>query len=249
MLSTSLKFTTEIYASGIVWIPSRINWANYIDLWQKAPFSRFILNSVILSAAIVSGRLILVSMAAYGFSKVQFIGREFFFVCCLATLIIPEQVNIIPNYMLLSSWKLVNTYAGVILPFYGFGVAFGVFLLRQHFLTIPHELQESAILDGCGHWRFFMQIVIPLSKTVISAYTIFAFMEAWNAYLWPLVITHSTLMRPIQVGLSLFRSQESGDSWGLVMAGSVIATLPTLLLFLAAQKRFISSITLTGLKG
>ena len=248
MISTSLKYNEDIYSSEIKLIPDRINLNNYSQLWEKAPFNRFLINSAIITLFVVVGRLLLCSLAAYAFAKVNFIGRDFWFLVVIGTLIVPLQVNIVSNYILLSGLNLVNTYAGIILPYYGFGVAFGIFLLRQHFLTIPEELRECAILDGCGHVRFFLYIVLPLSKAVISAYTIFSFMHAWNAYIWPLIITHSTEMRPIQVGLSLFKSQETGAVWGVIMAGSVIATLPTLIIFIFAQKQFINSLTRTGLK-
>jgi len=248
MISTSLKFPQEIFAAEVSIIPNEVNWNNYVQIFERQPFARFLFNSAVMTFFIIWGRLILVSMAAYAFAKVKFVGRELLFLSCLATLIIPEQVNMIPNYITLAGWGLINTYPGIILPYFGLGVAFGIFLLRQHFLTIPEELRESALLDGCGHIRFFLQVVIPLSKPVISAYIIFVFLEAWNAYLWPLIVTHDIHMRPAQVALAFFQS-EAGAEWGLIMAGSVIVTLPTLILFLIFQNKFIESITMSGLKG
>ncbi|MEO1162894.1 MAG: carbohydrate ABC transporter permease, partial [Chloroflexota bacterium] len=187
-------------------------------------------------------------LAAYAFSILQFPGRDLMFYLILGSLMVPFQLTFIPNFILVSELGLANTYAGLTIPF--LASAFGVFLLRQFFLSLPPELHDAARIDGASNWLYLWQIVVPLSKGAISAFGIFAFLGAWSQYLWPLVITNEQSMRTIQIGIRFFLfDQERGADWGGIMATAVIALLPTLIIFLIAQRQLVRGIAMTGLKG
>lgn len=245
---TSFKLPNDVTNYPPTLFPNVWSFENYVTAWTSKPFWRFFMNSIIQTGVIVVFQVLFSILAAYAFSVLQFPGRNLLFYLILASLMVPFQLTFIPNFLLISKWGWTNTYAGLTIPF--LASAFGVFLLRQFFLTIPKDLHDSARIDGASNWRFLWQILVPLSKGSISAFGIFAFLSAWSQYLWPLVITNEESMRTIQIGIRFFLfDQERGADWGAIMAAAVIALLPTLLIFLVAQRQLVKGIAMTGLKG
>jgi multiple sugar transport system permease protein len=262
---TSFKIPTDVINYPPTFFPSEWTTTNYVRAWTSKPFGRFFLNSVIQTGVIVVFQVFFSILAAYAFSILRWPGRDLLFYLILGSLMVPFQLTFIPNFVLVSSlpghcmeWLGLsrevcrqfgtNSYFGLTVPF--LASAFGVFLLRQFFLTIPRDLHDSARIDGASNWRFLWQILVPLSKGSISAFTIFAFLSAWSQYLWPLVITNEENMRTIQIAIRFFLfEQERGADWGAIMAVAVIALLPTLLIFLVAQRQLVKGIAMTGMKG
>ncbi len=245
---SSFKLPNDITNYPPTLLPDAWTFENYVTAWTSKPFDRFFLNSIIQTGAIVVCQVLFSILAAYAFSFLEFPGRDLLFYLILGSLMVPFQLTFIPNFLLISDWGWANTYAGLAVPF--LASAFGVFLLRQFFLTIPRDLHDSAIIDGASNWRFLWQILVPLSKGAISAFTIFSFLSAWSQYLWPLIITNDESMRTVQIGIRFFLfDQERGADWGAIMAAAIIALLPTLLIFLIAQRQLVKGIAMTGLKG
>jgi ABC-type glycerol-3-phosphate transport system permease component len=245
---TSFKVPQQVITYPPRLIPTVWTFDNYVNAWNSNPFGRFLLNSFIQSGLITAGQVIFSVLAAYAFSILKFPGRNGLFFLILSSLMVPFELTVIPNFQTVSSLGWADTYTGLAVPF--LASAFGVFMLRQFFLSVPSELYDAALIDGANNWRFLWQILVPLSKGAIGAFAIFSFLSAWNQYLWPLLITDNILMRTIQIGIRFFMSNvERGADWGAVMAGSVIAILPTLIAFLTAQKQLVRSIAMTGLKG
>ncbi len=245
-LSTSLKTPVEVNRYPPSLWPRTFDLGNYAAALQQAPLPRFLLNSFIQSGAVTLGQEITAALAAFAFAFIEFRGRQALFFLFLSTLMIPAEVTIIPNYLAVKSFGWLNTYPALIAPF--LATAFGTFLLRQFFLTIPRELQDAAEMDGCPRRRFLWTIVLPLARPVLATLAIYAFLATWNQYLWPLLVINSTEMRTVQIGLALLQSQES-VSWGLVMAGVVIIVLPTVLLFLIGYRHVVRGLTAGAVKG
>ncbi len=211
-------------------------------------FGRFLVNSFIQTSLITIGQVIFSILAAYAFAVLRFPGRNVLFLIILGSLMIPFELTLIPNFQLVSQLGWANTYKGLSIPF--LASAFGVFMLRQFFLTIPGELHDAATIDGASNWRYLWQILVPLSKGAIGAFAIFAFLGAYNQYLWPLIITNDITMRTTQIGIRFFMvNVERGADWGAVMAATIIVSAPTLIAFLIAQKQLVKGIAMTGLKG
>ncbi len=245
---TSFKTLPDVFHVPPRFLPTEWVFENYVKAWGQTPFGRYLLNSFIQSSSIVAGQVLFSILAAYAFAVLDFPGRKVLFYVVLASLMIPFELVFIPNFILVTELGLANTYPGLIVPF--LASAFGVFMLRQFFLSVPTELHDAAKIDGASNWRYLWQILVPLSKGAIGALAIFAFLGAWNQYIWPLIITDQTDMRTIQIGIRYFmENQESGADWGGIMAGSMIAMAPTLLAFLIAQKQLVKGIAMTGLKG
>lgn len=245
---SSFKLPEDMINYPPTLLPDTWSFENYETAWSAQPLLRYFLNSVIQSGTIVVFQVVLSILAAYAFAILDFPGRNLLFYLILGSLMVPFQLTFIPNFILVSKWGLANTYAGLTVPF--LASAFGVFMLRQFFMTLPRELYEAAKIDGASSWLYLWRIVVPLSKGAISAFTTFAFLSAWSQYLWPLIITNDTEMRTIQIGIRFFLfDQERGADWGAIMAGAVLALLPTLLLFLVAQRQLVKGIATTGLKG
>jgi len=246
MLSTSLKLPPDIFTYPPVWIPSPIAWQNYAKTVTVMPFGRFYLNSLIVTTGVTLLQLLTSSLAAFAFARMRFPGRNALFLLYLATLMIPFQVTMIPNFILVRALGWYDTYQALILP-PAFS-AFSTFLLRQYFLSIPRELDEAARIDGATSLRIWWQVIMPLAGPAIAALATFVSLNSWNDFLWPLIITNSPSMRTLPVGLSAFQGQYKTD-WNLLMAGSVIAMLPVLLVYIIGQRWFIKGITLSGLGG
>jgi len=246
MLSTSLKKPAEIFTFPPVWIPGDIAWENYSATVRAIPFGRFYLNSLLVAISVTVLQLLTSSLAAFAFARLRFWGREAFFLLYLATLMIPFQVIMIPNFIIMRRLGWYDTYQALILP-PAFS-ALSTFLLRQYFRGIPLDLDQAARIDGASSFRIWWQVIMPLSGPVLAALAIFTFLNSWNDFLWPLVITNSEQMRTLPVGLAAFQGQYRVQ-WHLLMAGSVIAMLPVLLVYLIGQRWFIRGITLSGLGG
>jgi multiple sugar transport system permease protein len=243
--ATSFKEMREVLSNPYNLIPKRFTLVNYRNVVSSIPIGRFFINSVIVSLSITLSQLFTCSLSAYAFSRLRFPFRDGLFYILLATMMIPQHVIMVPVYIILNFFRLIDTYSAMILPFVS--SAFGTFLLRQFFMTVPKELEEAAFLDGCGHMGFLFRILLPLSKPILATLAIFTFMWSWNNYLWPLIVTNRIEIRTLQYGLAMFK-EEGGINWGQLMAGTTIATLPILIIFFIAQKQFIEGITLTGLK-
>lgn len=246
MLSTSLKEPREIFTYPPVWIPSRIAWDNYATTVSIMPFGRFYFNSFVVATSVTILQILTSSLAAFAFARLRFRGRNALFLLYLATLMVPFQVTMIPNFILVRFLGWYDSYQALILPT-AFS-ALSTFLLRQYFLSIPMDLDEAARMDGASSWRIWWQIIMPLSRPALAALSIFTFLASWNDFLWPLVITNSLDMRTLPVGLSTFQGQFNVQ-WHLLMAGAVIALFPVLIIYIAAQKQFIQGITLSGMGG
>ncbi len=246
MLSTSLKEPAEIFTYPPRWIPSDFAWSNYAEATTVMPFGRFYLNSLVVAVCVTLVQILTASLAAFAFARLRFKGRDAIFLLYLATLMIPFQVTMIPNFALIRFLGWFDSYKALILP-PAFS-AFSTFLLRQYFRGIPLELDEAARIDGASSFRIWWQIIMPLSRPALAALSIFTFLASWNDFLWPLVITNSLEMRTLPVGLSAFQGQFNVQ-WHLLMAGAVIALVPVLVVYVAAQKQFIQGITLAGMGG
>lgn len=246
MVATSLKDTGAVFEYPPSFLPRPLVWENYRDIFEVLPFARFFLNSLFVASAVTLLQLVTCSMAAYAFARLRFPGRDALFLGYLGTLMIPAQVVIIPNFILLRYLGWIDSYQALILP--AAFSAFGTFLLRQYFLTIPRELEDAAVVDGASHVQIYWRVILPLSGPALSALAIFTFLFNWNSFLYPLVVTNSTAMSTLTVGLNTLQGQYN-TAWTLLMAGSVIALLPVLTVFVFAQRYFIKGITLTGIGG
>lgn len=229
-------------------LPDSWTLENYDKAWNSSPFPRYMLNSFIQTGIITVAQVIFSVLAGFAFAMYEFRFKGLLFGLVIGSLIIPFELTFIPNFVLISDLGWANTYQGLTIPF--LASAFGVFMMRQFFLTIPRDLYDAAKIDGAGDWFYLWRIMVPLSKGAISAFTIFAFLGAWNQYLWPLVITNEESMRTAQIGIRFFLvNQERNTDWGAIMAGTVIVMIPTLVIFLFAQKQLVKGIAASGLKG
>jgi len=246
MLATSFKGQKEVFSFPPTWIPQHFEWQNYLQVWQEAPFARYFLNSTIVALAVTAGQLTSCVLAAFAFARMNFKGKNFMFLLFLSTTMISTQVTLIPSYLIMKQLDWIDHYQALIVPF--LANAFGVFMIRQSFRTIPRELEEAARLDGCGRLRFLVQILLPLCRPILASQGLFAFMGNWNSYLWPLIVTNSDSMRTLQIGLRYFVSGEGGTQWGVYMAAAVLVSLPVIAVYFLVQKTFIESMATTGLK-
>lgn len=246
MIVTSLKGQTEIFAYPPTWIPKQPQWLNYLEVWRQAPFGRYFLNSTIVALSVTIGQLSSCTLAAFAFARMTFKGKNAMFLVFLSTTMISSQVTLVPSYLIMRSLDWIDHYQALIVPF--LANAFGVFMIRQSFRTIPRELEEAAKLDGCGRFRFLVQILLPLCKPILASQALFAFMGNWNSYLWPLIVTNRDTMRTLQIGLRYFVSSEGGTLWGVYMAAAVVISLPVIMIYFLVQKTFVESMASTGLK-
>ena len=249
MISTSLKSDIRaVFQLPPQWIPDEPRFANYIDAWRAAPFTRYAFNSVLVAVSAVTLQLINACLSAYVFSRIHFRGRNALFLLFLGVMMIPNQVLAVPNYIFLSRLKWLDTYLALILPFAASG--FGTFLIRQSFLAVPRDLIDAAIVDGANHLQILRHIMIPLSRPALVTFGLLSFTWRWNDYFWPLVMTNSKLMRTLPVGVALMRAgPEGGCRWHIVMAASTIVILPALVIFIIGQRYFVEGVAHSGLKG
>ncbi len=245
MLSGSVKTSANMFAVPPQWIPNPINWRAYGEAWRAQDFTRYILNSTVVSVAITAGNLLLASLAGYSLCKFRYLGRGALFLLILSTMMLPLEVTMVPLFLIVKTLDWPNTYAGLIVPFLVEG--FGVFLMRQYLQSIPNELIEAARIDGASELRIYAQIVMPLCKPALAALGVFTFREAWDMYIWPLIIVTKDSLRTLPLGISLFMSS-FGTAWDQLMAVAAIGTLPMILLFFFLQRSFIQGIAISGLK-
>ena len=245
MISTSLMNEFEVYRYPPTLIPADPVWSNYPDALTAAPFGRFFLNSAIMSAFVVAGHLVTATTAGYAFARLRFPGRDKVFLLFLANLMVPVIVLLIPRFLLMQAMGWVDTYAGLIATEL-VGV-WGIFLMRQYFLSLPRELEDAARIDGANEWQVFRRVALPLARPAIATVALFSFVETWKSFLWPLIVTRSMAMRPVEVGIATFHSLYF-TNWPYQMAAAVTAVIPILILFLFTQRYFVRGIQLAGLK-
>lgn len=246
MLSASLKLDKDVFSYPIEWIPNTFVWKNYVDIWYKIPLATFIKNTSKLTIIITVLQLLTSSLAAYAFAKLEFKGRDFMFITYISTIAVPWQVYMIPQYIIVQKFKLVDSHLSLII-LQAFS-AFGVFMMRQFFITIPKELSESARIDGLNEIGIFGKIMLPLVKPGLATLTIFTFVTIWNDFMGPLIYLNSTSKKTIQLGLRLFISQYSAN-YSLIMAAALVTLVPVIIVFLALQKHYVVGIAHSGIKG
>lgn len=246
MLSASLKLDKDVFIFPIQWIPENPRWRNYIDIWTKIPLFAFIKNTTKLTIIVTVLQIFTSSFAAYAFAKLHFKYRNALFLAYIATIAVPWQVYMVPQFMMMRSFGLNDSHVAIIC-LQAFS-AFGVFLMRQFYLSIPDELCEAARIDGMSEYKIYAKIMLPLSKPAVSTLTIFTFVNTWNDFLGPLIYLKTERKKTLQIGLRMFISQYSSE-YGLIMAASVISLIPVLIIFISLQKYFVEGIASTGIKG
>lgn len=246
MLSSSLKFDREIFTFPIQWIPETPVWSNYQDIWTRIPLATFIKNTAKLTLIVTVLQLLTSSFAAYAFSKLRFKGRDILFMAYIATIAVPWQAYMVPQFIMMRSLGLNNTHLAIIL-LQAFS-AFGVFMMRQFYQGIPDSLIEAARIDGMNDYQIYAKIMLPLSKPALSSLTIFTFVNTWNDFLGPLLYLTRDELKTIQIGLRMFITQYSAE-YALIMAASVVVLIPVLVVFLSLQKYFVEGVAATGVKG
>ncbi|WP_405483425.1 carbohydrate ABC transporter permease [Streptomyces sp. NBC_00009] len=244
MVSGAFKSTED--ARGASLIPQHPTFHNITEVFTRIPYAKYLFNSLLTSVIVTLLLVFFGSMAAYALARLKFRGREPLFAVIFSTLMVAMPVILVPLFMVVAKVGLVNSYAGLILPV-AF-TAFPIFLMRQFYLQFPRELEEAADLDGCGYLRRFVTIVLPLSRSMLAALAVTTFLSTWNSFLWPLTVAKDSDLWVVQVGMSQFQNQYGGD-WSLIMAGSLVAAVPTLLLFLVLQRQIVESVKASGLKG
>ena len=244
-VSVSIMPGDELFTMDLNIIPSHPTFENYIRAFTQVPLVRFILNSFLVAGCITIGQIITCSLAAFAFSFLEFKGKNFLFMLVMATMMVPGEAVIISNYLTVSSMGILDTYLVLILP--SLTSAMGIFLFRQFYMTFPISLYESAKLDGCGNLRFIVKILIPLTKSAIGAMAVYTFINAWNMYMWPLLVTGSEEMRTVQIGISMLNSVDA-QSITLMMAGVVAIIIPSMVIFIVGQKQLISGMFSVAVK-
>ena len=242
----SLLRPDQIAARPPKLFPPDPQWSSYRIAWNQGHMGRYLLNSAIVTTVIMVSQVTLAILAAYAFAFLQFPGRNLLFVVFLATMMVPFEVVFFTNYQTVANLGLLNSYAGLTLPFLATG--FGAFLLRQSFLTFPRDLQDAAALDGYAHWRFLWKVVVPLSRPTVAALGVFAFLSAWGQYLWPLIATSDARARTVQVGLRQLRNTSIQD-YNVTFAGVVLASIPLVILLLVFQRQLVRGLTAGAVKG
>lgn len=247
MFATALKSDAQLFTIPPAWAPNPPQFANFARVFEEVPFSRFIINSVVLVVWNVVGQVTATAMVAYGFARLRFPGRNVLFLVLLATLMVPRQVTLVPQFILFAKLGWIDTYLPLILPAFG-GSPFLIFLVRQYMMTIPHDLDEAATIDGATRWQILGQIILPLTVPALILVTVFTFTDVWNDFMGPLIYLNTPAKFTVSLGLSFFQGAKE-TSWHLLMAGSLMAMLPPVILFLLTQKRLLGGLATTGLKG
>lgn len=248
MIVSSLKTPAEMISVPITWVPAEPQWQNYTDIWQVTPLGRMYVNSIIVTVLITIGVLFTSSMGGFALSKYKFRGREWLFIAILSTMMIPFFVLLIPLFFIIREFGWTNSYLGLILPH--IGNAFGIFLMRQFTSVIPDEMLQAARIDGASEWRIYWSLIIPLQKNALAALGIFVFVYNWDSFLWPLVVVNETTMSTLPLGLNMLRNAYNAQqNMNLLMTGSTVAVIPSLIVFVMLQRYFVKGITMTGMKG
>lgn len=248
MLSTSFKEPQSIFTYPPQFIPETFRLQNYVEVFERIPFHRFYFNSVYIALIVVLGTVFFASLAGYAFAKIPFSGRNAVFLVLLSAMMIPHEVTAIPMFLFMRELGWIDTHLPLILlPIFGAGGVFGIFVMRQFFISVPTELEEAAMIDGCSRFRIYAQIMLPIAKPGLATLTIFTFVTVWNEFFDPLIFINTRELMTLPLGLSLF-TDEVGTAWHHLMAATVMATVPLLIVFFLAQKRFIEGVAMTGLK-
>ena len=248
MLSTSLKAEYQVLLYPPRWIPSPIQWQNFGDVFVKAPFVVWFGNTLLITGVSLVGTLFTASLVAYGFSRIQFWGRNFLFFLLLSTMMLPDVVTLIPTFILFSRLGWVDTFLPLIVPYFFGGTPFYIFLIRQYLTTIPFDLEEAAFIDGASTFTVFWRIILPLAKPVLGTVGLFSFLSNWNDFMRPMIYLNSPEKKTLAVGLRYFQSQW-GTEWALMMAAATIMIVPVLIVFFFTQRYFVKGIALSGLGG
>ena len=246
MISTSLKTPGEAVAMPPVWIPKFFQIENYKQALAAAPFGQYFLNSVIVTTASTLGELFTTILAAYAFARLEFYGKNFLFVLLISTMMVPRELLIIPNFVTLSNWNLINTYASLFLPY--LASIFSIYILKEAFESVPDEVYYAAKVDGCSDWRYLWTVMVPLAKSSIVSIAILAIIGSWNSFIWPLIVTTEQSMRVLPVGLQAFTT-EAGTQYELLMAASTIVVVPMIIIYIFLQKYIIEGLATGGSKG
>jgi len=245
-LSVTLMTSDQIHSMPPRLLPKNFYLGNYKDVIAAVPIFRFIFNSFIVSTAVTIGQISTSCLSAYAFAFYEFKGKKILFIIIIATIMIPGEAIIISNYLTIGSLKLLDTYTGLVLPY--LTSAMGIFMMRQYFLTVPKELKEASIIDGCSGFQFLTKILMPISKPIIGSLGIYIFLLTWNQYMWPLLITSKPEMRTVQIGMSMLQSAEV-QSFGMMLAGIIIIIIPSIFIFIIGQKQLIDGMTSGSVKG
>lgn len=247
MLATAFKEPGDIFSSELALIPPRPTVANFAQAWHQEPLLAYVRNSLVAAGSITVLQLLTSILAAYGFAIYRFVGQRALFLLFVGTMIVPIQVVMIPNYLLMSELGWLDTFAALLVP--QAASAYGVFLLRQHFRSFPRDLLDAASIDGASSWQVLWQVLVPASGAPVFALGMLLFLNAWNQYFWPLLVLNSPGHLTLPLGLQHFISAEAGNAWGPLMAAATVATLPPLALFAVAQRQIVDSFVTSGLKG
>jgi ABC-type glycerol-3-phosphate transport system permease component len=245
MVSTSLKTQGQVFSTPIEWIPSNPMFSNYPNAYGSLDFTKFFINSIVVATTAMVIHVFLASLAGYGLAKYRFVGRRWLLVLILASLMLPIEVIMVPLYLTVRDLGWLNSYQGLIVPH--IADAFGVFLMRQYFVSLPDALIEAARIDGAGHLRTFLTIALPLSKPAIATLAIFSFRETWDEFLWPFLVVSSGTMRTVPLGVQSFQAAELAN-FPFIMAISTLATVPLVILFVVFQRQFVRGVQMTGLR-
>ena len=250
LLAITISFQTpeSVFSYPPKIIPTSFHYNNYINAFKAIPFARLLLNSAVIAFAITFGKVFSGILAGYAFANFKFFGKRFAFSFLFATLFLPaETIMIVPLFLIMNQFGWVNTYWALTIPF--MASATNAFLFRQHFQTIPSELEDAAKIDGAGPMKYFLKVLLPLSKSMIAGVVIINFVYSWNMYLWPMIVSMEDKMKTVQVGVKMMISGEGTNNWGVIMAGTLIAVLPTVIVFLSLQNLFVKSLVRSGVKG
>jgi ABC-type sugar transport system, permease component len=243
----SFKETREIYSLPVTWWPAKPTFNNFSAAWEAAPFGRYYLNSFITTFFGAGIEVILALFSAYALAYLRFPRKDLVFLLLLAALMVPTEITIVPNYLTVARLGWINTYQGIIIP--GAAIAYGTFLLRQAFMAVPHEILEAARVDGAGHLRILFSVVAPITQPAIVTMALLSIVSKWNEFLWPLIVTDTTDMRTLPIGVFWLRNSEGLANWGVVMAGSLFLIVPVLITFLFAQRAIVEGMTAGAVKG
>ena len=241
LVTSAIKPENEIYRYPIQWLPSRPRLENLVDAWKAVPFARFILNSVIVTVAGTVLTVINATLSSYALTFVKFPFRDVVFFIILGALMLPGDTILVPNYITVSSFGWTNTYQGLVIP--TSSAVFGTFLMRQHMRTIPMEIIEAARCDRAGNLRIMAQIVVPMSKPILITTIIVSMVNEWNSFIWPFIVTSTDSMRTLPIGLLFLKSEEGTQSWGTIMAGTLMTALPMIIAFIIAQRQIVAGLT------
>jgi len=247
MATMAFRYGKDIFTGNYLFPPLNPTFGNFKVVFESAPFFVYLLNTIIVVLGILAMQLVLIIPAAYFFARIKFKFSGILFMLYVIQIMLPLEALIVPNYQIIKRFGLINTRLAMMLPFIASG--YGTFLLRQTFKQIPQSLEDSAIIDGCGHFRFIWHVLLPLSKPTLVTFSLISVATHWNDYLWPLIITDTERVRTLTIGLGMFVQQESGADWGVLMAATFFITFPIIMLFLILQRTFLKSFMTSGIKG